>query len=181
MVRSNYLLFFSKFPPYFTCPCHAFFMYIILKIFLNMSDNHEEKPSQSATHCGQILMDMFSLAAYTTIIVTLSVSISYHPMLQHVQGKDRSLAYNHINNTVYTNTYITHRTPFAKYMLPENNTFVETMDLQKHQKKQEVYRKGVFETFKGLNISDRATQPLMKRQEQERCTFTWAVALYDCQ
>ena len=103
-----------------------------------MSDKDAEKPSQSATHCGQILMDMFSLAAYTTIIVTLSVSISYHPMLRHVQGKDRSQAY--VNNTVYTNTYITHRTPFAKYMLPENNTLVKTMDLQKHQKKQEVYK-----------------------------------------
>ena len=80
--------------------------------------------------CGRFV----ALITYVVITILLSVSILHHPMLEHIDNsKDNPKVddLHSFNNSVFTNTYITHRTPLAKYRIKKENfnAFKPPMDI----------------------------------------------------
>jgi len=114
-------------------------MYIILKIFLNMSCCNPHYTIMCSRSLGLIV--------YTSIIILLSVGILHHPMLEHIDDSINDAKVDDLhsfNNTVFTNTYITHRTPLTKYRI-EHEQFDASkppMDINL-DKISETYPKGV--------------------------------------
>jgi hypothetical protein len=71
----------------------------------------------------------FSSALYATVIIAFGVASLHHPMLRHVNDKDWGK--NIADNNVFTNTYMTYRTPAFKHKMEKFNQS-DSVDMVHH-------------------------------------------------